>query len=190
MGYDGGELRHLFEPELAQGAVHDMAAAGGDFLLERVIANTPTSYHGIALEHQGFGHERARTPGTLKRSWRRRPGVRREMRRGTVAMVSEVYTDDPVAPFVENDTRPHIIRPKKPGGRLRFRLWPTGELVYATMVRHPGTTGQHMMLTATNAAYNSFGAICHHSLQEWARMAARHAMQRNRGGRGLPVGAA
>jgi hypothetical protein len=190
VGYDGGELRYLFEPELAQGAVHDIADKGGDFLLRRVIDNTPVSYHGIALAHQGFGPGRERAPGTLKRSWRRRLGVRREFRRGSVAMVSEVYTNDPIAPFVENDTRPHVIRPKNPNGFLRFRVWPTGELVFARMVRHPGTTGQHMMLAATNAASIEFHHIARGPVQDWARMAARHAMQRNAGRTGLPVGAA
>jgi hypothetical protein len=186
VGYDGGKLHYLFEPELAQGAVVDMADAGGDWLLRKVIENTPVSYHGIAFQIQG--HTPARTPGTLKRSWRRRPGVQRTAARGAVGMRAEVYTEDPIAPFVENDTRPHIIRPKHPGGKLRFRTWPTGEIVFANVVRHPGTTGAHMVLTAVNAAHVEFEHIVDGPLHEWARAAVRHAMARNRGG-GLPVGA-
>lgn len=189
MAYHGGQIHHLFEPELAQGAVHDMADAGGDWLLRKVIENTPTSYHGLTLHLQGHGDEVTRTPGTLKRSWRRRPMAQRVVSRGAVGMKVEVYSTDPIAPYVEWDTRPHIIRPRKPGGKLRFRAWPTGELVYASFVRHPGTTGQHMMLTSVNAAHIELRHIVDKPLHDWARMAVRHCMQRNRGSSGLPVGA-
>lgn len=43
------------------------------------------------------------------------------------------------AGWVNNGTRAHIIRPKKPGGYLRF-YWPkAGRVVYMRSVHHPGT---------------------------------------------------
>lgn len=53
----------------------------------------------------------------------------------------------PYAPFVEEDTRPHVIRPRRPGGVLRFKVG--GRTVYARIVHHPGTTGQHFLARAT-----------------------------------------
>lgn len=45
----------------------------------------------------------------------------------------------PYAGFMEKGTRPHIIRPKKPGGVLRF-YWPkVGATVTLRSVHHPGT---------------------------------------------------
>lgn len=53
----------------------------------------------------------------------------------------------PYAPFVEEDTRPHVIRPRKPGGVLRFKVG--GQTVFARIVHHPGTKGQHFLGRAT-----------------------------------------
>jgi hypothetical protein len=172
MGYTGEALAPLFDPDLSARAAREMADEGGDFLLDRVKRNTPVSYHRVALQHQG--HPVKRTPGTLRASWYREP-VAPGSRRGHPAYTAQVATDDPVAPFVEWDTRPHIIRPKKPGGVLVFRVWPTGELVRAKMVRHPGTTGQHMMLLAANAAQNALDRICQPALTRWATRQVRAA---------------
>jgi hypothetical protein len=49
------------------------------------------------------------------------------------------------APFVENDTAPHIIRPRR-AQVLRFRVG--GRVVYAKIVHHPGTKGQHFLAKA------------------------------------------
>jgi hypothetical protein len=161
-----GDLIAMFDPELSRRATYKMADAGGDWLLERVIANTPVSYTGLALQFGGFTP--ARTPGTLKRSWKRGPV---EPRVGGIDPGFEVKVDthDPIAAYVEWDTRPHIIRPRTPGGRLRFRTWPTGELVYARVVHHPGTKGQHMMSFAAHAATLNFDHIVDEPLRHWAR---------------------
>lgn len=181
MSYVGGRLEPLFTPELAEEAAHDMAVDGTVWLHHKIVENTPVSYHGIALGHQGFGHERPRAPGTLKRSWYLDPdGVHRRRRGADYAYIGQVKTDDPIAPFVENDTRPHIIRPKNPNGFLRFRLWPSGQLVFAKMVRHPGTTGHHMVLLSENAARVNFAHIVGRRLRLWAVQQARHCMRVNR----------
>lgn len=164
MSYTGGTLASLADPDLARHATRDMADVGGDWLLVRVIDNTPVSYHGVALAVAGL--QPARTPGTLKRSWKR----------GEVELVTEgtsdgfavdVETHDPVAPFVEWDTQPHLIKPKLPGGVLVFRTWPTGELVHTKLVKHPGTRGQHMVAFAVHAAELAFEEIVGPTLHRW-----------------------
>lgn len=39
--------------------------------------------------------------------------------------------------YIHEGTRPHVIRPRKPGGVLRFEMH--GEVVFARHVNHPGT---------------------------------------------------
>ncbi|PRX91983.1 HK97 gp10 family phage protein [Allonocardiopsis opalescens] len=50
--------------------------------------------------------------------------------------------------FVEEDTRPHTIRP-----RFRRALYWAGADHPVAVVHHPGTRGQHVMARALNAAY-------------------------------------
>lgn len=47
-----------------------------------------------------------------------------------------VFSDVEYAPFVNDGTRPHVIRPKN-AKALRFRVG--GRIVYARVVNHPGT---------------------------------------------------
>lgn len=162
-----GSLIDMADPERARRTVRDMAEVGGDWLYERTVANTPVSYHGLALQFGGF--KPAREPGTLKRSWKRLPAEPSLDRIGGGWMVA-VETDDPIAQFVEWDTAPHEIRPKLPGGLLVFRTWPTGELVRTKLVHHPGTQGQHMSAFAVHAAELSFDEIVHRPLMDWARL--------------------
>lgn len=51
------------------------------------------------------------------------------------------------AKFVHEGTKPHIIVPKKTGGVLRFRNR-TGTIVFAKMVKHPGTRSQPFLVDA------------------------------------------
>lgn len=48
----------------------------------------------------------------------------------------------PHAPFVEEDTAPHLIRPRR-AKVLRFVSG--GRVIFARQVRHPGTRGRHML---------------------------------------------
>jgi hypothetical protein len=49
------------------------------------------------------------------------------------------------AQYVENDTRPHVIKARN-AKVLRFKVG--GRVVYAKLVHHPGTKGQHFMAKA------------------------------------------
>ncbi|MEU2487026.1 hypothetical protein ABZ593_20760 [Streptomyces sp. NPDC012617] len=48
-----------------------------------------------------------------------------------------IICDHPATRFVLDGTRPHIIRPRKRNGVLRFEV--RGQVVYSAYVRHPGT---------------------------------------------------
>jgi hypothetical protein len=50
-----------------------------------------------------------------------------------------VYTNVTYAPYVENGTRPHVIRPKTKKA-LRFKIG--GNIVIVAKVNHPGTRAQ------------------------------------------------
>lgn len=58
------------------------------------------------------------------------------------------------APFVEEDTRPHVIRPRH-GKVLKFRIG--GRVVYAKIVHHPGTKGQHFLAKAVRTVASRNG---------------------------------
>jgi hypothetical protein len=49
----------------------------------------------------------------------------------------------PYSAILERGSRPHVIRPRKPGGVLRFRV--NGRVVYAKKVNHPGTPAFHIL---------------------------------------------
>lgn len=69
---------------------------------------------------------------------RLRASIRVESRRlFTLRSVYTIGSDVSYAPYVHDGTRPHVIRPKSPGGTLRFRMG--GRVVYAKVVNHPGT---------------------------------------------------
>lgn len=56
-----------------------------------------------------------------------------------------VTADVNYATFVENGTRPHVIRPRR-AQVLKFKVG--GRTVYAKVVHHPGTKGVHFMAKA------------------------------------------
>lgn len=101
-----------------------------------------------------------RRPGELRDSWK--VGTV-DVEMGGEVFAIDVYTLDPVAPHVEYFTRPHIIRPKRPGGVLAI---PTATgMVFATIVHHPGTEGAHMLATATAEIAAEWQTI---AAEEWA----------------------
>jgi hypothetical protein len=68
---------------------------------------------------------------------RLRASIRVEARRTlTLRSVYTIGSDVFYAPFVNDGTRPHIIRPRR-GQALRFRVG--GQVVFARVVHHPGT---------------------------------------------------
>lgn len=98
----------MFDEQPVDDLCERILRRGGDFLLSRVAEYTPVEHVDEAVED---GAGRSRAPGTLQRSWKiRRPDG------STDDLALEVWTDDPIAEYVEWDTRPHIIRPKADRG--------------------------------------------------------------------------
>lgn len=60
------------------------------------------------------------------------------------------------APYVEYGTRPHVIRPRKPGGVLVFTV--NGRKVVARSVHHPGTSPHPFMRPAAVDAADQLAA--------------------------------
>lgn len=57
-----------------------------------------------------------------------------------------IVCDHPATRFVLDGTRPHIIRPRRKGGVLRFEV--RGKVVYSAYVRHPGTRANNFLARA------------------------------------------
>lgn len=69
---------------------------------------------------------------------RLRASIRLESRRNlALRSIYTIGSDVYYAPYVNDGTRPHQIRPRSPGGTLRFMIG--GRVVYAKVVNHPGT---------------------------------------------------
>lgn len=60
-----------------------------------------------------------------------------------------IFTTDPITKFLDEGTKPHIIRPKKPGGALAFKAgnsgirkngkpFAFGDTIITKEVKHPG----------------------------------------------------
>jgi HK97 gp10 family phage protein len=63
----------------------------------------------------------------------------------------------PYAIYVEEGTKPHLIKPKSPGGTLRFVI--DGQVVYAKSVQHPGTKAQPFIVPAFMAWVDTLGTL-------------------------------
>lgn len=60
---------------------------------------------------------------------------------------TRVTNTAPHASYLENGTRPHVIRPKRPGGVLVF-VTSIGNTVFAREVHHPGTRPYRILADA------------------------------------------
>jgi hypothetical protein len=78
---------------------------------------------------------------TPKRTGRLARGIREKVRVRGHTVVGILDSEAPYTMFVENDTRPHVIRPRR-ARALRFLVG--DRVVFARRVRHPGTKGRHM----------------------------------------------
>lgn len=58
--------------------------------------------------------------------------------------------------FIDQGTMPHIIRPKKPGGRLVFYWRWVGHVVSMKSVHHPGTRPYHYLERGVNEAFHAW----------------------------------
>lgn len=83
-------------------------------------------------------------PGSMGR------GIRSSIRYEADGPIGTVSSTHPATIYVVNGTRPHIIRPRRPDGALRFTV--NGRVVYAKFVNHPGTRPNQFMIEALREA--------------------------------------
>lgn len=87
---------------------------------------------------------------------RRAPGsmggtIRSQIQRGPGGEFRGVINvRHPAALYVIGGTQPHMIRPRRPGGVLRFTVG--GRVVYARYAMHPGTRPNDFLRQALRAA--------------------------------------
>lgn len=76
-------------------------------------------------------------PGSMGRyiSWKIVEGPR--------GLQGVIVCDHPAVRWVIEGTRPHLIRPRRRNGVLRFEV--DGQVVYTRLVRHPGTRPNDFM---------------------------------------------
>lgn len=151
MAYRGGLLVDLADP-LEAGVKRFATRATrevGEDLHARVKRHTPIAKPSATTlasygDAKAWEAARRRRPGRLYNSWEVGDVTVESRARGEHRRVV-VFTLDPVAPHVEWDTLPHIIRAK----RAKALTVPTiGGMTLRRSVHHPGTRGQHMMATA------------------------------------------
>lgn len=131
---NGAPLDERINVDAAGEACARIARAGGQAMHEHTVRNTPV------------GDGKRRPPGTLRESIERGPVVRTLTITGHSAYSVKVSTDDPIAPYVEWNTRPHNI----PGAF--GRPYPFGIGGRFKGLFHPGTTGQHMFAIGAHMA--------------------------------------
>ena len=67
-------------------------------------------------------------------------------------VIGEVGSDAYYARVAHDGARPHIIRPRRPGGKLRFYWRKVGHTVTFDYVNHPGMEGKRYLSRAVEIA--------------------------------------
>lgn len=147
--HGGGRLEDLIDETAGDRATRRIADAGGDRLLHNVRERTPV------------------VTGRLLLSISRGRVTRQLQPAGGVAYGVTVGTDDPKAPHVEWDTRPHDI-PQAFG-----RPYPFGVGGRFDGKFHPGTTGQHMFSRGAMATLEDVPAVAAPALALFRREVIR-----------------
>jgi hypothetical protein len=76
---------------------------------------------------------------------------------GGMVTIGPNINQAPYAGYVEFGTKPHVIRPKKPGGVLVFTI--NGQKVITRKVNHPGTQPNPYVQPAFEAWVDSLGTM-------------------------------
>lgn len=169
MGYRGTmRVQDLFDEVPIRRVQRRVIGRLSEYARDRAAHHSPVAKIPEGITPQEFikGRDRRR-PATLRNSWR--IGRVRTLPDGTLTV--DVYSTDRIAPLVEDNTQPHLITPKN-GRVLAFPH--NGRIVFATIVHHPGTTGQHMLKIAFHEARAELHRIGREELEQWARRRYDH----------------
>lgn len=164
-------LEDMLNPKAVTVAGRAMTGKGADRLVDAVKLRTPidTSARG------GLPSDRPR--GTARESIERGP-IRRHTSTVGRGWQARVFTEDPVFPYIEWTTRPHLIRPTPEhearaaaeGRRAMLRFFTGGGVRYRPFVFHPGTQGQHPFARAAAFIQAEVGqGMFREELEEFAR---------------------
>jgi hypothetical protein len=161
MPYVGGKLAPWFDRDPNAVACAAMADRAGERMTALTKANTPVRF------------------GVLRRSIKQKRVTVQPSPRG-LSYESGCETDVEYAPYVEYDTgiygprgRKYEIRPKRPGGWLRWIDPVTGDPVFAKRVMHPGSPGNHMFFIGASITEHEFETLVQPILTRWARQVER-----------------
>lgn len=164
-------LEDMLNPKAVTVAGRAMTDKGADRLVDAVKLRTPidTSARG------GLPSDRPR--GTARESIERGP-IRRHTSTVGRGWQARVFTEDPVFPYIEWNTKPHLIEPT-PEHKARaaaehrqamLRYFAGGAVRYALRVQHPGTTGQHPFARAAAFVQAEVGeSMFREELEQFAR---------------------
>ena len=166
MGYRSNKrIEDLFDDKPLRRMQRRVIERTAEFARERAEFHSPVADVPEGVSAPEFVRSRGgRRPGTLKKSWRVGEVV---VTQGGARMTMEVYSIDPLAELVEFPTQPHLIVPKNADGVLAFPM--NGRIVFAKIVRHPGTRGAFMLTTALREADAELERIAREELDLWAR---------------------
>ena len=123
--------------------------------LRQTAVQSETTTHQVLIQsaNQILAEMESRVPvksGVLRRSL----GIRVDTDKVTIGPNEH---QAPYAGYVEFGTKPHVIRPKEPGGVLVFTVG--GKKVVTRLVHHPGTKAQPYVQPAFEAWVDSLGTM-------------------------------
>jgi len=178
VSYSGPPLELLFPTQPSERASRLMAALGRDELHRLAVMNTP-------IDDNPYRSIKKPPRGETRRRWEKHP-VERTLAlshevsaaglRGFVyAYEGRVSNSVPWIGALESGSglwgpkhAKYPIRPKNPGGMLRWRDRKTGEFRTAKLVMHPGIHGQHMMFYAAGMLDHTAEALLEPVAIAWA----------------------
>jgi hypothetical protein len=78
---------------------------------------------------------------------------------GTDEIEGHVFVKPDYARYVIHGTKPHLIKPKKPGGYLRFYWFKHAKWMVVRHVNHPGTAANDFMIRGLRKGLGVHGII-------------------------------
>ena len=180
------KLGDLFPQAPMLGAVRRTVARTGEAITDGAADRSPVAKPPAGVPGTVFAGRRGRTPGTLKESWETGDVEWGVGAGGVPSAGIDSFTEDPIAPHVEWNTKPHLIRPRadrapasvsvtgKPRRSgtdpMASLMWlgAGGRPVFASEVHHPGTQGVHMMRDSLQEAESTWQAIGEAEMEVWA----------------------